>query len=89
MSVDSAITWLTWILALVGAAALVGVVLTRRWAGRIAVLAAAALLAVAMIAVRVQLTHLPEDSPSALCTGGVSWFGIHLHGSDEFCAPYR
>jgi hypothetical protein len=89
MNTDAAVTWLTWIVAALGAAALVGVVLVRRWAGRLAVLGVAALLVIGGLAVRSQLSSLPTDSPRALCTGGVSWFGITLSGPSDVCARYR
>ena len=89
MNVDSAVTWLTWLLAGLGAAALVLLVLVRRWAGRLVVIGAAALLLVVLFAVRQQISAIAVDDPEPLCTNGVSWFGVQLSGPDELCAKYR
>ena len=89
MNVDSAVTWLSWALAALGAVALVLLVLVRRWAGRAVVVGVAALLAVVVFAVRLQIAAIPVDNPEPLCTNGVSWFGMHLTGPDSLCAKYR
>ena len=89
MNTDSAVTWLTWLLAGIGAVAVVLIVMIRRWAGRAVVLGLAALLLVVVFAVRAQISAIPADSPEPLCKGGVSWFGVHLTGPDSLCAKYR
>ncbi|MTD16011.1 hypothetical protein GIS00_18910 [Nakamurella sp. YIM 132087] len=89
MNTTSAQTWLIWLIAIVAAAAAVCLFVLHRWAARIAVLAAAAMLLIGAIAVRSQIGDLARESPRALCTGGVSWFGITLTGPDEICVDYR
>lgn len=89
MNVDSAVGWLTWLLAGLGAAALVLLVLVRRWAGRLVVIGAAALLLVVVFAVRQQIGSIALDHPEPLCTNGISWFGVQLTGPDSLCAKYR
>ena len=89
MNVDTAVSWLTWLLAGFGAAALVLLVLVRRWAGRLVVVGTAALLLVVVFAVRQQIGAIAGDDPEPLCTGGVSWFGVQLTGPDSLCAKYR
>ena len=89
MSTDTALTTLTWILAALAAATLVGIVLVRRWAARILVLAIGALLIVTGVAARVNIASLATDNPEALCRSGASWFGLHLTGPDEVCVKYR
>jgi hypothetical protein len=64
-------------------------VLVRRWAGRLVVIGAAALLLVVVFAVRQQIGAIAQDSPEPLCTDGVSWFGVQLTGPDSLCARYR
>lgn len=89
MSTDTAITTLTWILAGLAAATLVGIVLVRRWAGRVLVLAVGVLLLVIGIAARVDISSLATDSPEALCRSGATWFGLHLTGPEDLCTRYR
>lgn len=89
MDVDTAVSWLTWLLAGLGAAALVLLVLVRRWAGRLVVIGTAALLLVVVFAVRQQIGAISVDNPEPLCTHGVSWFGVQLSGPDSLCAQYR
>lgn len=89
MNVDTAVTYLTWLLAGLGAIAVVLLVLIRRWAGRIVVIGVAALLLIVVFAVRHQIGAISTDTPEPLCNGGVSWFGVHLTGPDAFCAKYR
>jgi hypothetical protein len=89
VDVDSVVSWLTWLLAGLGAAAVVLLVLVRRWAGRLVVIGAAALLLVVVFAVRQQIGAIAQDSPEPLCTDGVSWFGVQLTGPDSLCARYR
>lgn len=89
MNVDTATTSLTWLLAGLAAAALVVLVLVRRWAGRLVVVGVAALLLVVVFAVRQQIGAIAVDDPEPLCAGGVSWFGVQLTGPDTLCAEYR
>jgi hypothetical protein len=89
VSVTTATTVLTWAMVTVVAAALVCAVLLKRWAARILVLAVGLLFSVVCWAVRDQISALPGQNPGALCTGGVSWFGIQMQGDDELCAKYR
>jgi hypothetical protein len=89
VSVATATTVLTWAMVTVVAAALVCAVLLKRWAARILVLAVGLLFGVVCWAVRDQISTLPEQNPGALCTGGVSWFGIQMQGDDDLCAKYR
>lgn len=89
MNVDSALNWLTWLLAGCGAIAAVLLVMVRGWAGRIIVVGVAALLLVMVFAVRHQISSIYTDTPEPLCNGGVSYFGIHLSGPDALCAKYR
>jgi hypothetical protein len=89
MDVDAAVTWLTWLLAGLGAAAVVLLVLLRRWAGRLVVIGSAALLLVVVFAVRQQIGAIAVDNPEPLCTDGVSWFGVQLTGPDSLCSKYR
>lgn len=89
MDVDTATSALTWLLAGLGAAAVVLLVLVRRWAGRLVVIGMAALLLVVVFAVRQQIGAVAGDNPEPLCTNGVSWFGVQLTGPDSLCAKYR
>ena len=89
MTVDTAVSWLTWLLAGLGAVAVVLLVFVRRWAGRVLVVGIAALFLVVVFAVRQQISAIPTDNPEPLCNGGVSWFGVHLTGPDTLCAKYR
>ncbi len=89
MDVDAAVTWLTWLLAGLGAAALVLLVLVQRWAGRLVVIGSAALLLVVVLAARQQIGAIAGDSPEKHCTNGFSWFGVQLTGPDALCAKYR
>jgi hypothetical protein len=89
MNTDSAVTWLTWLLAGLAAAALVLVVVIRRWAGRLVVVGVAALLLVVGFTARQQIGSIASDSPEPLCSGGVIWFGVHLTGPDALCSKYR
>ncbi len=47
------------------------------------------MLAVIAFAAREQVGAIPQDHPSELCHGAVTWFGIELTASDEFCAAWR
>lgn len=89
MSVDTLSSVFLWIIAgvLVLAAVLCAVI--HRWAGRILVLAVAAMIAVLAFGAREQVDAIPQDHPSELCHGAVTWFGIRLTASDEFCAAWR
>jgi hypothetical protein len=89
MFVETLSSIFLWIIAgvLVLAAVLCAVI--HRWAGRILVLAVAAMLAVIAFAAREQVGAIPQDHPSELCHGAVTWFGIELTASDEFCAAWR
>lgn len=89
MNVDTAVTWLSWLLAGVGAVALVLLVFVRRWAGRFVVIGLSALLLVVFFAVRQQISSIPVDNPAPLCNGGVSYFGVQLTGPDVLCTRYR
>ncbi len=89
MNVDTAVSWLTWLLAGLGAAAVVLLVVIRGWAGRAVVLGIAALFLVVVFAVRHQIAAISTDDPEPLCNGGVSWFGVQLSGPDLLCAKYR
>lgn len=89
VNVDTAVIYLTWVLAGFGAAAVVLLVLIRRWAGRVVVLGVAAIILIVLLAVRHQFSTITTDNPEPLCNGGVSWFGVHLTGPDAFCAKYR
>ncbi len=89
MNVDTAVTWLTWLLAGAGAIAAVLLVVIRRWAGRLIVVGVAALLLILIFAVRHQISSVSTDSPEPLCNGGISYFGIQLSGPQALCAKYR
>ncbi len=89
MNVDTAVTYLTWLLAGLGAIAVVLLVLMRRWAGRVVVIGVAALFLIVVFAVRHQIGQISADAPEPLCNGGVSWFVVHLTGPDAFCVKYR
>jgi hypothetical protein len=89
VNVDTAVTWLTWVLAGLGAGAAVLLVMIRRWAGRLIVVGVAALLLVVVFAVRQQIASVSTDTPEPLCNGGISYFGVQLSGSKAFCAKYR
>jgi hypothetical protein len=89
VNVDSAVTWLTWLLAGLGAVAVVLMVMIRRWAGRILVVGIAALLLIVVFAVRHQISSISTDDPEPLCNGGISYFGVPLSGPAALCAKYR
>ena len=89
MSTDTAVTVLTWVLVLTGASALVAIVALRSWAMRLLVVGAAGLLLLAAWAARTQIDAIAQDSPEALCVGGVRWLGMELTGSDEVCSRFR
>lgn len=89
MTTDTAVTILTWSLAVVAAAAVVLLFVVRSWLLRVVVVGAAALLLLACWAVRTQISNIAADSPATLCVGGVSWLGLNLTGTDELCRPYR
>ncbi|MET3804593.1 hypothetical protein ABIB25_001588 [Nakamurella sp. UYEF19] len=89
MNVDTAVTWLTWLLAGVGAIGVVLLVFVRRWAGRLVVIGIAALLLVVFFAVRQQISSIAVDNPAPLCNGGVSYFGVQLTGPDVLCTKFR
>lgn len=89
MDVDRLVTWLTWLLAGLGASAAVLLVMIRRWAGRVIVVGVAALLLLVVFAVRHQISSISTDSPEPLCHGGISYFGVQLTGSPALCAEYR
>lgn len=90
MTIDTALTVLTWTIVTIAAAAIVCVFLLRRWAARLLVVGIALLLVICVFAARRQISELAADNPGVLCTdGGVSWFGVSLTGDDELCAKYR
>jgi hypothetical protein len=89
VTVSAASTVLIWTIVTIAAAGVVCVVLLRRWAARVLVAAVAAMICLAAFAIREQVTAMPAEVPGALCADGVSWFGLHLTESDEFCARYR
>lgn len=89
VNVSTATTVLTWAMVTLGAAAVVCAVLLKRWAARILVVAVAVLIGVIAFAARQEIAALPNDNPGALCTDGVSWFGIRMSGDAELCAKYR
>lgn len=89
MTTDTAVTILTWTLAVVAAIAVVLLFVVRSWLLRVVVIGAAALLLLGSWAVRTQISNIAADSPGTLCTGGVSWLGLDLTGSDELCRKYR
>lgn len=89
MTTDTAVTILTWALAVFAAGAVVLLFVMRSWLLRIVVVGAAALLLLACWAVRTQISNIAADSPGTLCAGGVSWLGLSLSGSDELCLNYR
>jgi len=89
MNVDTALSWLTWLLAGVGATAVVLLIMLRRWAARVVVIGVAALLLIVATTARQQISAMPTDNPEALCNAGINWFGIQLSDSPAFCAKYR
>jgi hypothetical protein len=89
VSIDGLATGLLWGMAALLVLAVIGSVVVHRLAARVLIGAVAVLLALGAFAARQQISALPGDHLSELCTGGVRWFGIDLTGSDAQCAGWR
>ncbi len=89
MSVTGLSSLLLWAIAGVFVVGAVTVAVAHQSAARIAVGAVAVLIGLVLFAAHQQVSSLPADSPGALCTGGVNWFGITVTGSDALCTDYR
>ncbi len=89
MSASALAVGLLWGIAGLVVLTAVAIALVHRAATRVLVVAVAALLGLAAYGVHSQVSSLVSEHPGALCTDGVSWFGITLAGSDEQCAGWR
>lgn len=76
-------------MAALATTAVVGMVLVRRWASRILVVATVGLLLITGFSVRRQFVALQQDKAEMLCRGDIIWFGVTLAGPDEICGEYR
>ncbi|RIJ78085.1 hypothetical protein D1871_04140 [Nakamurella silvestris] len=85
MKVDTLATLGTWLIVVAAAVGVLLAVVLKRMAAKVLGLLFFVLIAVTVFAFRDHIVSLAEENVTALCSGRVSFFGIHLQGGDARC----